>query len=137
MQTEPQFKEGDRCFSHYVMKWGTVKSPNHTNRNQNHGVTGSRLPDTTWYNILLDDGEVIMLDDAHGDWDYARIVPPHIASRYGYGDDPRPYTVKPHTAPMTGAFWWIVSDASGKVDGTDFFSDRDDAQFAANALNEG
>jgi hypothetical protein len=29
------------------------------------------------------------MDDAHGNWDMARIVPPHIAERYGYGSDPR------------------------------------------------
>jgi hypothetical protein len=30
-----------------------------------------------------------MLDDAHGNWDMARMVPPRIAERYGYGADPK------------------------------------------------
>lgn len=87
--TQPQFKEGDRVFSHYVMKWGTVESLNHTRRNERHGVSGETLPDTSWFNVRLDDGERIMLDDAHGNWDMARIVPPEIAERYGYGSDPK------------------------------------------------
>jgi hypothetical protein len=88
-QTEPQFKPGDRFFTHYDMKWGTVVSENTTYRNQTHGVTGSKLPDTTWYNVKYDDGSTSLLDDAHGNWDMARIVPPHIAKRFGYGDDPK------------------------------------------------
>jgi hypothetical protein len=89
-QTEPQFKPGDRFFTHYDMKWGTVVSENTTYRNQTHGVTGSKLPDTTWYNVKYDDGSTSLLDDAHGNWDMARMVPPHIAKRFGYGDDPNP-----------------------------------------------
>ena len=54
-----------------------------------HGVTGNPLPDTTWYDVRNDDGSTDLLDDAHGDWDMARLVPPHIASRYGYGSDPK------------------------------------------------
>lgn len=140
METEPQFEPGDRCFSHYVMQWGTIKSLNHTRRNERHGVTGSKLPDTTWYNVDLDNGEVVMLDDAHGDWDMARIVPPHIASKYGYGDDPRPYTVRSHTAPMTGAFWFVVTDNRGWLHGSQvgpYYDDHEDAQAAADELNEG
>jgi hypothetical protein len=76
-QTEPQFKPGDRFFTHYDMKWGTVVSENTTYRNQTHGVTGSKLPDTTWYNVKYDDGSTSLLDDAHGNWDMARIVPPY------------------------------------------------------------
>jgi hypothetical protein len=87
--TEPQFKPGDRCFTHYDMQWGTVTGFNTTYRNQTHGVTGSKLPDTTWYDVKYDDGSTSLLDDAHGNWDMARIVPPHIAKRYGYGDDPK------------------------------------------------
>jgi len=88
-QTQPQFKVGDRVFSHYVMGWGTIESISHTDRDQVHGVTGSKLPDTTWYDVKFDDGSRNMLDDAHGDWDMARIVPPNIAKKYGYGSDPR------------------------------------------------
>src|SRR4051812_48450001 len=54
-QTEPQFKPGDRFFTHYDMKWGTVVKINTTYRDQTHGVTGSKLPDTTWYDVCYDD----------------------------------------------------------------------------------
>ena len=89
-QTEPQFKPGDRAFSHYLMEWVTIVSLHHTDRDQIHGVTGTPLPDTTWYETQPDGGGVeVLLDDAHGDWEMARIVPPQIATRYGYGADPR------------------------------------------------
>ena len=88
-QTEPQFKVGDRCFTHYDMAWGTVAEVLHTVRGSTHGVTGSKLPDTTWYRVEYDNGTKTMLDDAHGNWDMARIIPPHIAKRFGYGDDPK------------------------------------------------
>lgn len=89
-QTEPKFKPGDRVFSHYVMDWGTVKGINHTVRDATSGVNGSKLPDTTWYDVEMDKTKrTEMLDDAHGDWEMARIVPANIASRYGYGADPR------------------------------------------------
>ncbi len=88
-QTQPQFKPGDRFFTHYDMRWGTVVSISHTVRDAIHGVTGSKLPDTTWYNVEYDRGnQGQLLDDAHGNWDYARMVPPSIAKKYGYGDDP-------------------------------------------------
>lgn len=89
MESKPQFVVGDRCFSHYEMEWGTVKRLVSTITNSTHGVTGNPLPDTTWYEIEFDDGDHGLMDDAHGNWDIARIVPPHIAKRYGYGDDPR------------------------------------------------
>jgi hypothetical protein len=89
-QTEPIFKVGDRCFSHYVMGWGTVEKVGETRRGDKHGVTGDPLPDTTWYTVRMDKGSTELLDDAHGDFDMARLVPPHIAKRYGYGDDPNP-----------------------------------------------
>lgn len=88
-QTQPQFAVGDRAFSHYVMRWVTVKKIDNTVRGKVHGVTGNPLPDTTWYKVEADDGQVYMLDDAHGNWDMARLVPPAIASRYGYGADPK------------------------------------------------
>lgn len=90
-QTEPQFKPGDRVFSHYEMDWGTVEGILHTVRGAKHGVTGDALPDTTWYDVRFDKAShgTTMMDDAHGNWDMARIVPPHIATRYGYGKDPQ------------------------------------------------
>jgi hypothetical protein len=94
--SQPAFKPGDRIFSHYtrdkhrgVSGWGTVDRIDHTVRDAVHGVTGSKLPDTTWYWINTDEGSTELLDDAHSNWDMARIVPPHIAKCYGYGDDPK------------------------------------------------
>lgn len=86
---EQQFKVGDRVFSHYVYAWGTVVQVLHTTTGDVHGVTKQPLPDSTWYMVQFDNGKYEDLDDAHGDWDMARIVPPHIAKRYGYGDDPK------------------------------------------------
>jgi hypothetical protein len=86
--TQPAFKVGDRVFSHYTMQWGTIEELDHTVRDAVHGVTGNPLPDTTWYKVRNDDGSYDLLDDAHGDWNMARVVPPRIARRYGYGDDP-------------------------------------------------
>lgn len=89
METEPKFKVGDRVFSHYCMDWGTIESIIHTTEPTTHGVTGSPLPGTTWYRVKMDSGSREQLDDADGQWDLARIVPPEIAMRYGYGDDPK------------------------------------------------
>lgn len=88
---QPAFKEGDRFWTHYDYKWGTVERINHTVRGATHGVTGTPLPDTTWYDVRYDgdDRTSSMLDDAHGDWDMARMVPPDIAKAYGYGSDPK------------------------------------------------
>jgi len=88
-QTQPQFKPGDRFWTHYDYQWGTVVKADRTYRDQVHGVTGDPLPDTTWYEVQYDDGATSLLDDAHGNWDMARMVPPHIAKRFGYGDDPK------------------------------------------------
>ena len=91
-QTQPQFKVGDRVWSHYTYKWGTIEKVGNTDRDRYHRSTGrpeDRMDDTTWYDVRADDGSLDMLDDAHGNWDMARIVPPHIARRYGYGDDPK------------------------------------------------
>jgi hypothetical protein len=87
--TQSQFKPGDRCFSHYVMDWGTIAEIRDTRRGDVHGVTGNPLPDTTWYRVTMDKGGVELLDDAHGNWEQARIVPENIAVRYGYGSDPK------------------------------------------------
>ena len=88
-QSQPQFKPGDRFFTHYDMQWGDVISISNTVRAAHHGVTGEPLPDTTWYRVKYDNGDTGLLDDAHGNWDMARMVPPHIAKRYGYGEDPK------------------------------------------------
>lgn len=87
--TEPQFKLGDRVFSHYTGKWGAIQEIQETRRGDTHGVTGSPLPDTTWYRVRWDDGSTDSMDDAHGDWDMARIMPPNIARRFGWGTDPK------------------------------------------------
>lgn len=113
-QTEPQFKVGDRCFSHYTMKWGTVIKVGNTDRDRYYRGTGKpedRMDDTTWYDVRADDGSVDMLDDAHGHWDMARLVPPRIAKLYGYGDDPNPPQEDeptPHVGHFSrlGGTWW-------------------------------
>jgi hypothetical protein len=87
--TEPAFKPGDRFWTHYDYRWGTVIALHHTVRDAVHGVTGDPLPDTTWYDVRYDNGRTSTLDDAHGDWEMARMVPPQIAERYGYGRDPK------------------------------------------------
>jgi hypothetical protein len=74
------------------MQWGTILAIGETCRGQVHGVTGTALPDTTWYTVANDNGTRDLLDDAHGVWDMARIVPPAIAKRYGYGTDPKVVT---------------------------------------------
>ena len=88
VQSEPQFKEGDRFFTHYDMRWGTVERVGKTERNRST-FTGNSMDDTTWYTVRYDDGGTSYLDDAHGNWDMARMIPPHIACRYGYGADPK------------------------------------------------
>lgn len=91
--SEAQFRIGDRVFSHYTMKWGTIERVGNTDRGRFYRGTGlekDRMPDTTWYDVRADDKSIDMLDDAHGNWELARIVPPAIARRYGYGDDPNP-----------------------------------------------
>jgi hypothetical protein len=72
-----RFAAGDRCFSHYTMRWGTIEK------------VETIEPHTTWYMVVADDGHRDMLDDAHGNWTMARVVPPSVATRYGYGTDPR------------------------------------------------
>lgn len=89
----PQFKEGDRVFSHYVMKWGTIQSVDKTTDPCPHGVTGDMLPGSTWYTVLMDNGRLESLDDGGGDWDLCRIMPPRIASRFGWPADPKAGTL--------------------------------------------
>ena len=78
-----RFAVGDRCFSHYTMRWGTIERIDHEGTQQD-GETY-----TTWYVVRSDDNSLDLLDDAHGNWEMARVVPPQIAKRYGYGDDPQ------------------------------------------------
>ncbi len=122
-QTQPQFKPGDRFFTHYDMKWGTVVSEDRTYRDQTHGVTGSKLPDTTWYSVKYDDGTTSSLDDAHGNWDMARMLPPHIAKRFNYGDDPNP----PQPSPEERAD--LLAEArdveEGRRERREFYRNRD------------
>ena len=74
----PQFQPGDRVFSHYTMQWGTV------------AVSTSALAGQgTWYRVNWDDGGMDEMNDGNGNWDMARIIPPNVASRYGYGTDPK------------------------------------------------
>lgn len=126
METQPQFKEGDRVFSHYtkhvaagVSGWGTIAKIGDTRRGAKHGVTGDPLPDTTWYTVRTDEGGRELLDDAHGNWEMARIVPPHIAERYGYGADPNPREQLHHVCKTAGI--QIMSDVF------DIIIDRDEA----------
>jgi hypothetical protein len=45
--------------------------------------------------------------------------------------------VRGHTAPLTGAFWWIVADNEHglQVTGTDYFMDKEDAELEAERIN--
>lgn len=48
-----------------------------------------------------------------------------------------PFTVRKHIAPMTGACWFIVVDEyDARADDLPYFDDFDDAQLAADELNE-
>jgi hypothetical protein len=80
---EPRFNVGDRVFSHYTGKWGSIERIDH------RGTDADGREYTTWYEVRADDGTVDLLDDHDGQWTLARIVPPRIATRYGYGEDPR------------------------------------------------
>lgn len=73
------FQVGDRVFSHYVMDWGTVEGID----------AASNFRNSVWYRVRMDKGGVESLDDAGGQWEFARVIPPEVAERYGYGADPR------------------------------------------------
>jgi hypothetical protein len=90
MSNAPMFAAGDRVFSHYCMAWGTIERIDHTEPARRHGVTGDPLPSTTWYRVEMDNGSHELLDDGAGNWELARIVPPNVATRFGYGTDPAP-----------------------------------------------
>lgn len=53
--------------------------------------------------------------------------------------EPGPYNVKGHTAWLTGAFWFIVTEGDSTVpivvDDISFYDDWNDAQHVANTLN--
>jgi hypothetical protein len=89
-EVKTKLSVGDRVFSHYVINkatgdngWGTIEAINHEGTNQDDEEY------TTWYDVRMDHGQRELLDDAHGNWEMARLVPPHIASWYGYGVDPK------------------------------------------------
>lgn len=70
------FDPGDRVFSHYTMSWGTVLEA------QSHDDHSG-----TWYQVKFDRGSMDLMNDADGNWEMARIVPPDVAVRYGYPAD--------------------------------------------------
>jgi hypothetical protein len=83
-----KFAVGDRCFSHYTMQWGTIEGVSQERRERLYrGEPDGTF--TTWYWVRADNGERDMLDDSDGDWPMARVVPPAVATRYGYGTDPK------------------------------------------------
>jgi hypothetical protein len=85
--TTPRFAVDDRVFSRYTMSCGRIVSIDRTDDPTPHGVTGDMLPGSTWYTVLMDNGDREYLDDANGNWDLARIVPLSVARRYGYKVD--------------------------------------------------
>lgn len=91
------FHEGDRAFSHYIRDrqngisgWGTIESVEETYTGRVRGDTGEPMQDTTWYMVRMDEGQREYLDDAHGNWDLARLLSPEVAESDGYGKDPKP-----------------------------------------------
>ena len=59
--------KGDRGFSHYTMKWGTV----------------AESPDADdWFYVANDDGTRDWLNEV-------RFIKPAVAAKYGYGTDPK------------------------------------------------
>lgn len=84
----PMFNEGDRVFSHYTMKWGTIVSVGSDEPVHREGVEVPGKTDA-WHDVRWDDGTTDYMNDGGGDWDSARVLPPAIAKRYGYGEDPR------------------------------------------------
>lgn len=84
----PALEIGQRVFSHYTMKWGTVESVarEHEEQRWQGEPTGTY---TTWWNVRADDGSRDMLDDADGNWYMARVIPAAVATSAGYGRDPK------------------------------------------------
>lgn len=65
------FKKGDRGYSHYTCKWGTVAE-------DQKGTEGF----DAWFHVRNDDDTRDLLNPE-------RFVTPEVAKRYGYGTDPR------------------------------------------------
>jgi len=88
LKGKPRFAVGDRVFSHYQMGWGVVERLGEVEPVQHQGEP---TDDTdAWHLVRWDDGGTsIMNDGGTMGWDMARIMPPAIAKRYGYGDDPK------------------------------------------------
>ncbi|WP_297775403.1 hypothetical protein [Mycobacterium sp.] len=86
----PLFKRGDRVFSHYTMGWGTVTVVGQPELVRH---AGQETGDTdTWHVVQWDDerqGTSLMNDGGTLGWEHARILPPRVASRNGYGTDPK------------------------------------------------
>lgn len=55
-----------------------------------------------------------------------------------FSEQPYRFTVEPYTARMTGAAWFIVTENNNgvKIDGTDYYSDHEDASAVAERLNK-
>lgn len=83
----PMLKEGERVFSHYVNKWGEIIEQGQRKPLVVDGKETSKFD--TWHVVQWDDGSIDTMNDGDGNWNNARIIPPNIASRYGYGDDPK------------------------------------------------
>lgn len=63
-----KWSKGDRGFTHYDMKWGTVSGD---------------PDDQGWFNVKYDEGGTSYLNAE-------RFVVPRLAKRFGYGEDPNP-----------------------------------------------
>jgi len=97
VEHKARFAKGDRIFSHYEMKWGTIIEIGNVEEVLRQGepcpIKGmtDEFHTDAWHTVEWDDGGTsIMNDGGTMGWDMARIIPPHIAKRYGYGDDPNP-----------------------------------------------
>lgn len=85
--TQPRFKDGDRCFSHYTMKWGTVVKLKERVDVRLRGVATGDIDH--WYDVRWDDDSTDLMNDGGSQgWEMARIIPPAVAERFGYGKDP-------------------------------------------------
>lgn len=64
---------GERGFSHYTMKWGTVERLD---------TPWGDEPASGWFDVRNDDGSRDYLNNV-------RFIRPAVAKRYGYGDGPK------------------------------------------------
>lgn len=83
----PRLREGDRCFSHYVMRWGTVTHEGTPAPELRRGEPTGHWD--TWHLVRWDDGGTDNMNDGgtRGP-DAGRIMRADEAGRYGYGADP-------------------------------------------------